>query len=150
MCKMLAGVVLVLVCATGCGAAPTGLEFIGLPTDDAAMTAVANDYARFAGFKGALHGQVDLHPHSDFAKCSLSNIEGCPHEFPPGLASNFTVVTSYTGSTGPELATTSYIHELTHAIFGDPDHERDDLFGFDGLVRQYNAKLAGVTVKELP
>lgn len=136
-------VTLAALLCTACGAAadlPGGITYTGLPADTAQLTAIATGYAQALGYTGRLAGTVDLRPAADFAACSLANPDGCPNEFGP--AANFVIVLQHTGDTAADIAASSWVHELTHAMRGDPGHADPTLWGADGTVRRYNAQLA--------
>lgn len=144
-----ASAVAALTALAACSAAHgPAIEFTGLPCDNLAMTLIAHDYARYVAFTGPLSGEVDLRAPGAFVGCSLATPEKCPHEF--GVSFEFVIVSDYTGSGPAEVAYTAYVHELTHAMFGDPNHDRPDLWGYTGTVRLFNAQLAGKSNDDMP
>lgn len=124
------------------GSSNDSITYEGEPVVERDVKAFVHDFAAFAK-QPMPHGTLVFKAHNAFAECSSSHLDTCPHEsFDNGTGAPFYIVTD-TPDAGSDLKHTSIAHELTHAMFGDPNHERVDLWGYFGLVNTWNGHPEG-------
>jgi hypothetical protein len=136
-----------LTLATGCAgsvAAPLqGLTYEGLPIEETEVTQIINDFTAFAkaNVTGAvvdsIEGKIDFRAFSDFKNCSINNPNECPRTYHTNEGVD--IIVDWQGLRS--IHNSSLIHELAHALYGDHDHTRKEIWGNMGLVVAFNEKL---------